>query len=278
MTASTNWGAGFAGASTAAMSVYDQVMVPRLFVPWANVLLDEVAVQSGHAVLDVATGPGTVARAAADRVGAAGRVVGGDFSPAMLAIARSKPPRPGAAPIEYVECPADALAVPNESMDIVTCQQGLQFFPDRPAALAEMRRATRSGGRVGVAVWASIAESPAFEALAEAVQAVLGDEVAATYRGGPWALPDPDELGGLVEDAGFASVAVNRHELPHVFEGGPAQLVETLAVTAIAPHVAALDDAGRQQLVAAAEQAAGRLIDQGAVRSTAGCHIVTARV
>ncbi|HYU03907.1 MAG TPA: class I SAM-dependent methyltransferase, partial [Jatrophihabitantaceae bacterium] len=175
MTAANSWGARFASAGIAPMTVYEHIMVPRMFEPWGNVLLDELAVAPGEAVLDVATGPGTVARLAASRVGPRGRVVGCDFSPAMLAIARGKPPMPGAAPVSYVECPADALDVRDDSVDVVTCQHGLQFFPDRPAALAEMHRAVRDGGRVGVAVWGPIQQTPPYDALAEGIAAVLGE-------------------------------------------------------------------------------------------------------
>src|SRR5437870_3406876 len=72
------------------MRVYDEVFVPRMFTPWAELLLDEIALRAGEAVLDVATGPGTVARVAAQRVGSSGHVHACDLSPAMLALARSK--------------------------------------------------------------------------------------------------------------------------------------------------------------------------------------------
>ena len=85
-----DWGTSFWTASVNAMSVYDEIMVPRLFDPWAEFLLDQLKLQSGQSVLDVACGPGTVTRQAALRVGPSGRVTGCDFSPAMLELARSK--------------------------------------------------------------------------------------------------------------------------------------------------------------------------------------------
>ena len=129
------WSRRFAEAPLDAMQVYEDVFVAGLFIPWADVLLDEVAVAPGEVVLDVACGPGTVARRAAARVGTAGRVVGADISSAMLAIAASKP-APAGAIVEYVESPAVPLAVDSASFDVIVCQQGFQFFPDRPAALA----------------------------------------------------------------------------------------------------------------------------------------------
>jgi ubiquinone/menaquinone biosynthesis C-methylase UbiE len=116
---------------------YDELFVPVLFEPWAKLLLDEVKLQSGEAVLDVATGPGTVARLAAVRLGSQGRIVATDISVPMLDVAKAKPAVAGAAQIEYVESPAAPLAAPSATFDVVLCQQGLQFFPDRPGALRE---------------------------------------------------------------------------------------------------------------------------------------------
>src|SRR4249919_2770034 len=86
----------------AGMRHYDAVLVPKMLAPWAELLLDELDLRVGEAVLDIACGPGTVARLAADRVGSTGRVTACDLSPMMIAIAKEKPVVNGAAPIEYV--------------------------------------------------------------------------------------------------------------------------------------------------------------------------------
>lgn len=272
MSAGDTWSTSFARGTADGMSVYDAVFVPRLFTPWAELLLDRLDVRPGEALLDVATGPGTLTRLAVARVGEAGRVTGADISPAMVAIARGKGGR-----IEYVECPADALAVDDAAYDVVTCQQGVQFFPDKPAALREMRRAAREGARLGLAVWRDIGESPYFDALRRAVARALGDEAGATYAGGPWGYADPDELAAAVSAAGFADVTMTAERLPVTFEGGAPQLVETLAAAAVASQVAALDDEGRQRLVAyAAEELAPMTDASGAVRSETSANVLTA--
>ena len=91
MTKSQDWSASFASAPTSALCFYDEIMVPRMFDPWADLLLDQMGLMSGQAVLDIACGPGTVSRNAALRVGPSGRVTGCDLSPAMLDLARSNP-------------------------------------------------------------------------------------------------------------------------------------------------------------------------------------------
>src|SRR5262245_17505231 len=89
---------------------YDEFFVPRLFEPWAKLLLEAADLRRGESVLDLATGPGTVAPLAAVRLGAEGRVVAIDIAQPMLDIAKAKAPPPAAAPIEYLNSPAAPVA------------------------------------------------------------------------------------------------------------------------------------------------------------------------
>jgi SAM-dependent methyltransferase len=278
MSETPDWGTSFATASLSAMTIYDEIMVPRLFEPWAELLLDQLDIQSGQTVLDVACGPGTVTRHAATRVGAAGQVTGCDLSPAMLELARSKAAGASAASIDYLECSADSLEVSDDSFDVVTCQQGLQFFPDRPAALAEMRRALRPGGTLGVAVWCTIEDCPPFAALKSALGKVLGTDAAVAYETGPWGFGDPEELARLVGESGFSNVHVRRHELPVVFEGGPGQLLLTLRAASVATTLAELPGAELATLAAALEEATRPITFDGVVRSHAASHVLIAHV
>jgi SAM-dependent methyltransferase len=272
----TDWGSNFASSGVDALTAYDEILVPRIFDPWGTVLLDEVGLSPGQAVLDVACGPGTMARLAAQRLGASGQVTACDLSPGMLELAAAKKPLDGAAPITYQQCPADDLPLPDEAFDVVLCQQGLQFFPDKTGALAEMRRALKPGGRAGVAVWCGIEECPFWDALASAVGQVLGKETEIGFRSGPWGLPEADELQRLVDAAGFTDVDVRRHALPAVFEGGPPQLVATLSAASVGPQVMALDATGRADLLAAAEAALAPFARDGELHSEAASHIVVA--
>ena len=109
----------FQFTNPAVPKAYEEFLVPRLFEPWAKLLLDEVKLRADETVLDIATGPGTVARLAALRVGPRGRIVATDIAPAMLDIARAKPTLDGAAAIDYVESSAAPLGAPSGTFDAV---------------------------------------------------------------------------------------------------------------------------------------------------------------
>ena len=97
-------------------------------------------------MLDAACGTGVVARLAAGRVGPDGRVVGLDLNPGMLAVAAGLPVE--GAPIGWVQADAGRLPFGDRSFEVVCCQLGLQYVPDRPATLAGMARVLVPGGRL----------------------------------------------------------------------------------------------------------------------------------
>jgi SAM-dependent methyltransferase len=188
-----------------AAEAYERYLVPAMFDHWARRLVELSALRPGERALDVACGTGIVARHAAPRAGS-GRVVGLDLSPGMIAFARSLPHAPGAA-VEWREGDALALPFPDMSFEIVFCQNGLQYFPDRLATLREMHRVLVPGGRLVLLVWGAIERSPGFAALADALARHVGGEAAAIMRA-PFALGDTEALGALIGAAGFRDVTV----------------------------------------------------------------------
>jgi ubiquinone/menaquinone biosynthesis C-methylase UbiE len=179
--------------------VYERCLVEPLFRPWAEITLQEVALSPGDRVLDIACGTGIVARIAKERLGDTGRVVGVDVSSDMLAVACAVAPR-----IDWRE--GDAAALPlseGEQFDIVVCQQGLQFFTDKPAALREMRHALAKGGKLAVSTWRSDSEIPFARDLREIAERHLGAVADQRYS-----LGDSSVLEALLRDAGFHDVRV----------------------------------------------------------------------
>ena len=266
----TRWGAAFAGASVESMQAYDSI-IARLFTPWARDLIDRLAPQPGCAALDVACGPGTVTRVLAERIGPSGRVVGTDISPAMLAVARSKPVDAGSAPLEWIEAPAAPLPLPDAAFDVVTCQQGLQFFPDKVGALAEVRRVLRPGGRALVAVWTRI-EDQVFGYLRDAMANVISVEIAERFLG-PYLLTG-EEAAECARRAGFDSVSVERVTLPAVLPGGAQELFDTLRASGIASTIEALEEAQRAELLAEVVRLTEPALDGASLRSSLTASVI----
>ena len=271
------WSAAFATASTDGMEAYEEALVGPMFTPWGEYLLDALAVAPGERLLDVATGPGTVARLAAARLGPAGQVVATDLSSAMLAIAEAKGTVADGSLIEYRLSPAVPLAVAGASFDVACCQHGLQFFPDRQGALAEMRRALRPGGRMGLAVWSGVETCPPFAALRDAIGEVFGINAAERYAGGPWGLHAPRALADMVTAAGFDDVSVEEIVRDVRFEGGAAQLDRSLAASGLAAEIGTLGSDERTVLSVAVAEKLRSLTDRsGAITSHLTSQIVLA--
>jgi len=244
---------------------YDEFLVPRLFEPWAKLLLDEADLRPGESVLDVATGPGTVARLAAVRVGAKGRVVATDIAQPMLDIAKAKSqPSAAAAPIDYLYSPAAPLAAPTGTFDAVLCQQGLQFFPDRPSALREMRRVLRPSGRTAIAVWGELERNQIYAAFHAALQATVRSDLAELITA-PFSWPSGTALKSAAEDAGFRNVRLSTRSLSMVLEGGLEQAIQSFAATPVAPGVGELPQDVQQAFFAQLRQEMTRLLRDGKV-------------
>jgi SAM-dependent methyltransferase len=222
--------------------------VPAIFGPWAEELLAVASPKPGEQVLDVACGTGVVARLAAQHVGPSGTVVGFDLNPAMLAVARALPPPQGAR-IEWREGNVSAIPLPDAAFDLVLCQQGLQFFPDRPATLREMRRVLVRGGRLALSAWRPMQYSPGFTALATALGRCIASEAAALMQN-PFALGSAEELRTLLIGAGFGDIVL-RPAAKTLRFAAPEEFVRLyVAATPLAGIVTQANDEARATLLA----------------------------
>jgi ubiquinone/menaquinone biosynthesis C-methylase UbiE len=247
--------AAFGGGGAA--GAYEGVLVPRLFTPCAIALLARLGLNPGETLLDVACGTGIVPRLAAPVLGPAGLVLARDLTEQMLEVARTVALPPDSAPVEYGVAPADRLDAADATVDVVTCQQGLQFFPDAPAAVGEMFRVLRPGGRAGIAVWRHIEECPFWAAAQVAATEHLDAERAALITA-PFRWPGEDALVDVLQGAGFRDVVVSTHSIVMHFELGMRHALTSLVATPLAAHLAALHSDAYEEFVHSATRALGR--------------------
>ena len=194
-------------AAYKAAEVYEKFIVPGVFRYWTPQLLKRAQPKTGEEVLDVACGTGVVARAVVPLVGKKGKVTGLDINPAMLAIACQQFDD-HCDDIDWREGMAENLPFPANSYDLVTFQQGLQFFNDKPRAAGEMRRVLRGDGRAVVEVWQSMQCNEFYESVFETLANTFGIPI--TDVSGPYDYGDPAELEELLLSAGFPHVKVEQ--------------------------------------------------------------------
>jgi len=177
---------------------YQRYFVPAIGGPVAEDLIEAAGLRPGERVLDVACGTGVVTRLAAERVGPAGAVAGLDVNPGMLAVARAS--TPSGISINWYEASAEAMPLPDSSFDVVMCQMGLQFMPNKSAALHEMRRVLDRGGRIYVNVPGP--KPPLFGIMTEALARHISPQAAA-FGDLVFSLHEVDDMTKLLRDAGF---------------------------------------------------------------------------
>lgn len=179
--------------TASAAEFYDSRFVPALFSQFAPRLVTFAGTVPGTRVLDVATGTGIVALAAAD---AGATATGLDINADMLRVARRKSKE-----VCWVE--GDVLALPfhDAAFDTVFCQFALMFFPDRDKALSEMLRVLKPNGRLAVAVFKGLEDTPAYSELIPLLGQVVGSE-AADALSAPFVLGDVGTVAERMEAAG----------------------------------------------------------------------------
>jgi ubiquinone/menaquinone biosynthesis C-methylase UbiE len=189
---------------TSAAEFYDTIIVPEVFRPWAELMVEAIPVQRGMRTLDVACGTGVVARCAARLCSPQGRSSGLDIDPAMIRVAGAVALREGLE-IDYRCGSASELPFEAASFDAAFCLQGLQYFPDKSQALAELRRVIRPGGRLVVVVWTDMETHAGNWAM---INALRRRGIDAKDMIKPFTLADSTALHALVDEAGFEDVTV----------------------------------------------------------------------
>ncbi|PLK27118.1 class I SAM-dependent methyltransferase [Novosphingobium sp. TH158] len=186
---------------------YERCLVPALFEPYARDMVARVERFAPLAVLEVAAGSGALTRQLARQLPAAVRLVASDLNQAMLTIAEDWIEREG---VELVAADAQALPFADSSFDVVACQFGVMFYPDRRAGHAEALRVLRPGGAYLFSVWNRLEDNPASQAVHRAAQEVMGEGKADFLARVPFACHDPHRLHGDLNAAGFHKVSIER--------------------------------------------------------------------
>ena len=253
--------------------IYERLLVPMIFTPYAIDLSQRAAARKPGRVLEIAAGTGVVTRQLAQRLPPATAIVATDLSSAMLecaaAIGTSRP-------VEWRQADAQQLPFAAEQFDLVVCQFGAMFFPERPRAYAEVRRVLRPGGAFLFNVWERLELNEFAATVADALAARYAENPPRFMAQVPHGYHDRALIardlasGGFSQAADFATLAQRS-----VASDARVPAIAYCQGTPMRGEIEAREPAGLEQATAAAAMALVRRFGSGAIDGGIQATIVT---
>lgn len=239
----------FAGSIPA---MYDRYMVPLLFRPYAEQTALRAQALSPNHILETAAGTGVVTEALHGALPTA-EIIATDLNPPMLQEAARRVTSPN---VRFEQADALDLQFQDGSFDLVVCQFGAMFFPDKLKGHAEARRVLRDGGNYLLVIWDSVERNLATKVAGAAVAKLFPDEPAAFYERIPFRYHDKAMIEADLRSAGFADIVIDTVELRS--RAGSARDA-AIALTQGTPMRSEIEKRGPDALAAATDAAAEAL-------------------
>src|SRR5689334_9446943 len=211
-------------------------------------LIEHLMPSHGETVLEIGAGPGDTGFVAAPRLGARGKLVSTDLSPAMVDVARRRAQELGVGNAVFQVVDAQAMPFPDASFDGVICRWGYMLMPDPAAALRQTRRVLKSNGRLVLAVFTGPTENP--WAAVPSQLLIQRGHMAAPAPGTPGilALGDRERLETLLRAAGLGSTTIEPLQFSWSFPDLTGYWTFLVEVTALGPAFQRLPLGAREAL------------------------------
>src|SRR6266702_4872363 len=186
--------------------IYERFLVPLIFESYAVALAKRVAETEPQDVLETAAGTGVLTRALASRLPQDTRITATDLNQPMLDHAAAR--QPNNRRIAWQQ--ADALALPfsAETFDIVACQFGVMFFPDKVQGYKEARRVLKPGGHFFFNVWDRISENEFADVVTQALAVLFPHDPPRFMARAPHGYHDVERIRDELNTAGFTNILV----------------------------------------------------------------------
>jgi ubiquinone/menaquinone biosynthesis C-methylase UbiE len=255
---------------------YDRYMVPLIFEPFATDIARRAAALSPAVVLETAAGSGVVTRTLAPRLAPGARYAATDLNQPMLDYAASR--QGPDTRIEWRQ--ADALALPFEdaTFDLVVCQFGAMFFPDRPAGYREAKRVLKPGGRFLFNVWDRIEENEFADDVTKALAKIFPNDPPRFLARTPHGYHDTGLIRRDLDAAGFSDVVIETRAEQSRASSPRLPAVAYCQGTPLRNEIEGRDP---EILAAATDLAASAIADRhgdGAVAAKIQAHVIIAAV
>lgn len=182
-------------------AIYERCMVPMIFEPYAEDLADRATHLSPGRVLEIAAGTGVVTRALAAKLGPSAEIVATDLNQPMLDTAASL--QAGRGNVIFRQADAQSLPFEDESFDLVVCQFGVMFFPDKRQSYREALRVLKPGGTYIFAVWDKISSNEFIVVVSAALASRFPDDPPKFMERAPHGYYDTQAIVAALKEAGF---------------------------------------------------------------------------
>jgi len=267
----TSLDTSFAGSIPA---IYDRYLGPLIFVPYAVDLAGRVAGLSPRNVLETAAGTGIVTTELVKRLAPGATIMATDLNPGMLEVAAKKVKAPN---VSWRQADATALPFEDASFDVVTCQFGVMFFPDKLKGYREAHRVLRPGGHFIFNVWDRIELNEVPETVSDAVAACFAENPPQFLRRTPHGYYDVAAIRDALGRAGFGKVDVE-----HVAKRSRANSHRDPAIgfcqgTPLRSEIEARDPKQLEAVTEAAAQALARRFGRGPIAGGIQAIVIDAR-
>ena len=251
---------------------YQALMVPLIFQPYAQELARRARAFTPRNVLETAAGTGALTRALHEALPHA-EIVATDLNPPMLEVnARQMQSER----VRFVEADAQHLPFDDAAFDLVACQFGAMFFPDKVRGHSEARRVLRDDGRYLLAIWDTIEHNPLTAVTQGVLIGCFPDDPPLFMREGPFGYGDPKRIESDLRDAGFATVDIETVELR---SRSPSAHDAALALCYGTPMGTELDErepGSLERVFALVEQALRQFEGADGIDAPMSAHLVTA--
>jgi len=259
----------FAGSIPA---IYDRYMVPLIFAPYAEEVARRVrGLPAGH-VLETAAGTGVVTEAVHHALPDAD-LIATDLNAPMLEVAAQ---RVRSDKVSFEVADAQELRFADATFDLVVCQFGVMFFPDKVKANAEARRVLRRGGRYLLVIWDSIERNLATRAAGQAVAELFPDDAAAFYERIPFRYHDRAAIEQDLKAAGFTDIEFETVEGRSRAASARDAAIGLTQGTPMRSEIEARDPAMLERATEAAAEALRQFEGPNGFDAPMSAHIVTA--
>jgi ubiquinone/menaquinone biosynthesis C-methylase UbiE len=253
-------------------TLYDRHLVPMLFLPYARDIAQQAAALGTSPILETAAGTGVVTEELARALPEAA-IVATDLNQAMLDVAAERVRSPQ---VTFQAADAQSLPFEDGSFDLVVCQFGVMFFPDRVAAYLQSRRVLRSGGTFLFNAWNSLDHNPGSRAVAEAVAALFPEDPPSFLSRTPFGYHDTARIEADLRAAGFTEIAYETIEHRSRLGSPRAAAIGLCHGTPLKAEIEARDPARLDEATDAAAAALERLA-AGAPDVAMSAHLFSAR-